>query len=136
MLFRKEFFFKIALFKNARKTPKLRILRCKLNQSVFFCGTFFQNLLFRNNSSKSCFLKRFFPSKIRRVVKFLNSKSNALYFFSIQNLMRCQVFKSNSNALWYFVSKSEALEHLFSNLTKLTTFVFEIWFLLCFSGFD
>ena len=37
------------LFKTARKTQNLRILRGKLNQNVIFCvQDFFQNLLFKN----------------------------------------------------------------------------------------
>ena len=37
MLFRKHFLFKIVLFKIARKTQKLRILRYNLNQNLIFC---------------------------------------------------------------------------------------------------
>ena len=37
MLLRKNFFFKIVLFKSARKTQKLINLRGKLNQNVIFC---------------------------------------------------------------------------------------------------
>ena len=44
------FFFFIILFKNARKTQNLRILRGKLNQNVIFCvQIFFKNVLFKNN---------------------------------------------------------------------------------------
>ena len=47
----------MVLFKNARKTQNLRVLRGKLSQNVilFFCVQFF--------FSKSCFLKKFFSSK-------------------------------------------------------------------------
>ena len=37
MPFRKKFFFKIVLFKNAPKTEELRILRGKLNQNLIVC---------------------------------------------------------------------------------------------------
>ena len=44
MFFRKSFFFKIVLFKNAPKTQNFRILRGKMNQNVIFCvQIFFQN---------------------------------------------------------------------------------------------
>ena len=43
------FFFKIMLFKIARKTQKVRFLPDKLNWNVIFCvQRFFQNLLFEN----------------------------------------------------------------------------------------
>ena len=44
---KKIFFFKVMLFKNARQTQNLRILRGKLNQNVIFCvQLFFQNRAF------------------------------------------------------------------------------------------
>ena len=47
MLLKKNFFFKIVLFKNARKGQNLRILRVKLNQNVIFCvQIFFKIVLF------------------------------------------------------------------------------------------
>ena len=61
MLFKKKFFFKIVhlkkiffveilLFKTARKTQNMRILRRKLNQNVIFCvQTFFKIVIFKNN---------------------------------------------------------------------------------------
>ena len=50
MLFKKVFFFKIMLFKNARKMQILRILRGKLKQNVIFCvQIFFKIVLFKNN---------------------------------------------------------------------------------------
>ena len=53
------------LFKSARKTQNLRILRGKLNQNVIFCvQTFFKNMLFKNFFSfKSSLLKINFNSK-------------------------------------------------------------------------
>ena len=59
MLFRKKiffeivllkinFFFKIVLFRYARKTQKLRIFRGKMRQNVIFCvQIFFQNRVFQ-----------------------------------------------------------------------------------------
>ena len=48
MLFRKFFFFKIVLFKIARKTQNLRILRGKMNQNVIFSvQKLFQNLFLK-----------------------------------------------------------------------------------------
>ena len=59
MLFKKSFLFKIVLFKffslkimlfkNARKTQKLQVLRGKPNQNVIFCvQVFFTVVLFKN----------------------------------------------------------------------------------------
>ena len=67
MLFKKKFFLKIMLFKNARKTQKMRILWGELKQKVIFCVQFFfQNRAFfkKKNSSKSCFFKNIFFFKI------------------------------------------------------------------------
>ena len=61
-----NFFFENLLFKNARKTQKLRIVRGKLNQNVIFCvQVFFKNMLFlkKNFSSESCFRKIYSSSK-------------------------------------------------------------------------
>ena len=50
MLSGKSFFFKIVLFKIARKTQNLRILLGELNQNAIFCfQNFLQILLFKNN---------------------------------------------------------------------------------------
>ena len=66
------FFFKIMLFKTARKTQNLRILRPKLNQNVIFCMQFFFKIvLFKIfYSSKSCFLKKYYDSKSDALWKF------------------------------------------------------------------
>ena len=85
MLLKKIFFFKIVLFKYARQTQHLRILRGKMSENVIFCvQNFFQNLLFKNDffkivlfkiifSSKSCFLKNIFLQNLTRR-KIFNSK--------------------------------------------------------------
>ena len=61
----KKLLLKIVLFKYARKTQNLRILRCKLSQNVIFCVQFFfQNLLFKNNFFfKIVLFKKYFSSK-------------------------------------------------------------------------
>ena len=46
MLFGKICFFKIVLFKSARKTQNLRILRGKMRQNVIFCVQIFLNRAF------------------------------------------------------------------------------------------
>ena len=71
MLFKRIFFFKNVLFKYARKTQLLRILRGKMSQNVIFCvQNFFQNLLFENIlSSKACFLNVFFFLQNRAILK-------------------------------------------------------------------
>ena len=70
----------MVLFKNARKTQNLRILRGKLNQNVIFCvQIFFKIVLFKNIlSSKSCFLKIYFSWKSCFLRIFSSSKSDAL----------------------------------------------------------
>ena len=67
------------LFKYARKTQNLRILRGKLSQNVIFSvENFFQNLLFKITfSTKSCFLKNIFLQILTRC-KIFNSQSDAL----------------------------------------------------------
>ena len=83
MLFKKSFFFKIVLFKYARKTQYLRILRGKLKQNVIFCEQiFFKIVLFNNNFFfkivlfknlfffKIMLFKNIFFLKVWRVVKF------------------------------------------------------------------
>ena len=90
MLFRKFFLFKIELFKIARKTQILRILRGRMNQNVIFCvQKIFQNLLFKNEFFfKIVLLKKIIFIKIRRVVNIL-----------IENLTRWKIFTSKSDAL-------------------------------------
>ena len=74
---KKKFFFKIVLYKTARKTQNLRILRGKLNQNViFFCANF---------SSKSCVSKIFFSSKSCFLKIFFSSKWCFLEKFFLQN---------------------------------------------------
>ena len=52
MLFKKSFFFKIALFKYTRKTQKLSVLRGNLKQNVIFSEQiFFKIVLFKNKFS-------------------------------------------------------------------------------------
>ena len=76
MLFSKTFSFEIMLFKTARKTQSLRILRGKMSQNVIFCLQFFFQKLFYKSvfffkivlfknifSSKTCFLKVYFSLK-------------------------------------------------------------------------
>ena len=78
MLFRKFSFLKTALFKIARKTQNLRILRGQLNENVIFCvQRFFQNLLFKKNFFFKIvlFKKNFF--KIMLFKKSFPSKSDA-----------------------------------------------------------
>ena len=94
--FHKKFFLQNRV---ARKTQFLRILWGKLNEKMIFClQGFFQNLIFKinffsksvlfRNVSFEIMLFKFFFFKNRSVLNFLNSKSNALYFF-----------QSNSDAL-------------------------------------
>ena len=96
------------LFRNARKTQILRILRGKFNQNVIFCVQiffkivlfkntfFFKIVLFKNNFFFRIMLfKNLFFFKIWRVVKIL-----------IQNLTRCENFVSKSDALENFNSQS------------------------------
>ena len=89
------------LFKNARKTENLSVLRCKLSQKVIFCVQFF--------SSKSCSLKIYFL-QIRALQKNFSLKTmllkNLLFFkiwrvvkILIQNLTRWEIFDSKSDAL-------------------------------------
>ena len=97
---KKIFFFKIMLYKNARKTQILRILRGKLNENVIDCmQIFFKIVLFKNNFFfkivlfkifffKNVLSKKLFGFKIWRVVKIL-----------IHNLKRCKIFNSKSDAL-------------------------------------
>ena len=60
-------------------------------------------IIFNWNSDVLCFFKR----KTRGVQYDFEN-----VFFSIQNLMLCQTFKSKSDAFWIFFSKSDALEKL------------------------
>ena len=98
MLFKINFCFKIVLFKYARKTQNLRILRGKMRQNVIFCvQIFFKIVLFKNIYFfkivlfKKLFFfeimlfKNLFFFKIWRVVKIL-----------IQNLTRRKILKSKS----------------------------------------
>ena len=80
----------IVLFEIERKTLKLRILRGKMSENVIFCAQrFFKNLLFKNIFlfKIMLFIKIFFFT-IWRVVKSL-----------IENLTRCKIFISKSDAL-------------------------------------
>ena len=72
-LTRNEFFlYKIMLFKKARNLQNMSFSWSKMNQNVIFWKRkIFQNL---------------------RCRKIFDSKSNALYFFSNQNLTRCKTF--------------------------------------------
>ena len=113
MLIRNFFFFKIVLFKVARNTLKMRILRGILNQNVIFCVQhFFQNLLFKTNfffknvhfrnlfSSKSCFLKKNLHSKSCFLETIFSSKS---CFFKIERntqKMRNLRVKLNQNLIF------------------------------------
>ena len=56
----------------------------------------------KENQNVIFWLQTFFKTWRR---KSSNSKSNALYFFSIQNLTRCKNFKSKSDALYFFKFK-------------------------------
>ena len=72
-------------FKKARKMQNMSFSRSEINQNVIFSmQTFFQNLTCRT---------------------IFNSKNNALFFFSVQNLTRCKNLVSKSNALEIFNSK-------------------------------
>ena len=146
MLFR-NYFFKIVLFKTARKTQSFHIVRSKLNQTVIFlCKVFFKvfflKIMFSSKSclleklisSKSCFLKKIVFSEICRVVKFLFQKLTRCIFF--QNLTRCKTFISKSDALWNFCFKIWRFRNFNSKSDKFQTFFCEIWFLSCFSGSD
>ena len=90
MLFKNNLFFKIVLFKSARKTQNLRILRSKLNQNVIFCvQNFFKIVLFKNYFFfKIMRFKNKVFFKIWRNVKIL-----------IRNLTRRKNFSSKSDAL-------------------------------------
>ena len=74
---KKIFFFRIVLFKYARKTQKVGISRGKMSQNVIFCVQKLRNLLFKNIfSSESCFLKNIFLQNLTRR-KIFNWKSDA-----------------------------------------------------------
>ena len=96
--FQKNFLFRLALFICARKTQNLPILCGKLNPNVSFCvQRFFQDILFINIFVfKNMLFKKKFPRKL----------------FLTQNLTRCKVFNS----------KSDALKILIQSLTSFKTF--------------
>ena len=100
MLFRKIFFFKIVLFKNFFSS-KSSLLNMHVKRKIcafygvkwdktwfFVCYFFFKIVLFKNNFFfKIMLFKNLFFFKIWRVVNFL-----------IQNLTRCKIFNSKSDA--------------------------------------
>ena len=64
-----------------------------------------------------------------------NSKSNALFFFSIYNMTRCKASKSKSDALWKFCFKNTRVRKFYFPKSDLFwDFFSEIWFSSCFSG--
>ena len=98
-------------FWKSTKNANMSFSRNEKNQNViFWLQTFFQNLICRKvfNSKSNAY---FFQSKIWRVVKPLN-----------QNLTRCEILVSKSDALENFNSKSDKFENFFP----------EIWFYLVF----
>ena len=122
-LFRKTFFFKIVLSKTAPETQKLRILRGKLNEiEIYYVQSFLQNLLWKINFSFNIILfKNLSFLKIWGVVKKFNSKCNALYFFQSKIWRVVKLLNENWTRWDKFVSKSDALENFFQNLTSSET---------------
>ena len=108
MLFKINFFFEIVLFKYARKTQNLRILRGKMRQNVIFCvEIFFKIELFKNNF--------FF-----KIVLFKN-----LFFFKIL------LFKINfffEIVLFKYARKTQNLRILRGKMRQNVIFCVEIFF--------
>ena len=91
MLFKKIYFFNIVLFKIARSTQEMHILRGKLNQNVTFCVQhFFQNLLY-----KIIFFFKFVS--FRKIFFFKIMLSKKIYF--LEKLTRREIFNSKSDEL-------------------------------------
>ena len=98
VLFKIIFFFKIVLFKYARKTQIFRILRGKTRQNVIFCvQNFFKIELFKNNFFfKIVLFKNLFFFEIMLFKNLFFFKSWRVVKILIQNLTRREIFNSKS----------------------------------------
>ena len=82
MLFKILFFFKIVLFKIARKTQKLRFLRGKLNQNVIFCVQIFFEIVLvfdltsMQDATENCHYPELVGEPLRLELNFTNPLEN------------------------------------------------------------
>ena len=96
--------------------------RSKMNQNVIFrMRIFFQNL--------TCTEKILNQNLTRCICS--NPKSNALYFFSIENLTRCKTFKSKSDVFDYFYLKIWHVVKFFIQNLPFKSFFFRFLLKYC-----
>ena len=102
------------VFLKSTKNAKCVISSSKMGHNViFWMQTFFKNPPCRKN---------------------FNSKSNALYFFSIQKLRRCKAFETKSDAFWKFCFKICRVREIQLKIWKVSKrFVRNMTFIFLFS---